>query len=89
MRYSPQECEFAYAYIVCACLCGYDACVHCSFCLQTNLLPTPPAKKVMMYTNTQQAANNIHVLIITTFTAEIICLMFTELLCPCMNSGVI
>ena len=37
------------------------------FCLQTNLMPTPPAKKVMMYT----AANNIHVLIITTFTAEI------------------
>ena len=39
---------------VCVCVCvfvcmsGYMYYVHDLFCFQTNLLPTPPAKKVMM-----------------------------------------
>ena len=57
MRYSPQECEFVHVYCV-----WMFVWLLCSFCSQTNLLPTPPAKKVMMYTNTQQAVNDIHVL---------------------------
>ena len=36
--------------------------------------------------SSSKEGNDIHVLIITTFTAEIVCLMFTEL-CPCTSSA--
>ena len=48
----------------CSVYTGYVLFRTFCFCLQTNLMPTPPAKNVM-------TANNVHVLIITTFTAEI------------------
>ena len=51
MRYSPQECEFMCAYNVCACLCGYNARVHCYFLFPDKSIAEFSSKEGNMHTN--------------------------------------